>query len=238
MGPDFRNAGAHNSLYRGKFVGDAVTDAQYAAIAAGTFEELYIGDYWRINNVHWRIAAFDYFLHIGDTETTKHHVVIVPDVNLYSAKMNDTDTTDGAYVGSKMYKEGLSQAKTIVKEVFSDHVLKHRIYLSNAASNGKASAGAWFDSEVDLMCEQMVYGSGIFSPVSDGTAVPNNYRAEKSQLPLFAFFPWLISNRTYSWLRDVISATAFSRISSGGYADIGNSSYSYGVRPYFCIVGN
>ena len=238
MGPDFRNAGAHNSLYRGKFVGDAVTDAQYAAIAAGTFEELYIGDYWRINNVHWRIAAFDYFLNTGDIATTKHHLVIVPDTCLYNAKMNNTNTTEGAYVGSDMYTANLEQAKTIIKAAFSGHVLNHRVYLSNATSSGLASACIWRDSEVDLMCEHMVYGSGIFCPVSDGTTVSNNSREEKSQLPLFALSPVLITNRAHWWLRDVITATFFALVFASGVASYNAASFSGGVRPYFCIAGN
>ena len=36
------NAGAHNAIYRGKYLGTSVTAAQYAAIAAGTFDDLYI----------------------------------------------------------------------------------------------------------------------------------------------------------------------------------------------------
>ena len=231
----FNNAGAHNAIYRGKNLGTSVTTAQYNAIKAGTFDDLYIGDYWVINGVTWRIAAFDYYLHCGDSDLTTHHAVIVPDTCLYNHVMNDTNTTDGGYVGSKMYKEGLEQAKTTIKAAFSGHVLSHRIYLTNAVANGKASAGAWCDSEVDLMNEQMVYGTGIFSPVSDGSTVPANYRVEKSQLPLFAHEPSRICNRDNWWLRDVITAAHFACVYAGGYANCGNASYSLGVRPAFCI---
>ena len=210
----FNNAGAHNAIYRGKSLGSTVTTAQYAAIKAGTFDDLYIGDYWTIGGVNYRIAAFDYYLNSGDTSCTTHHVVIVPDTCLYNAQMHNTssggwesgaaNTTAGGYVGSDMYKSNLEQAKTTIKSAFSGHVLKHRIYLTNAVANGRASGGAWCDSEVDLMCEQMVYGSGIFSPVSDGSNVPVNYRVEKSQLPLFQHEPSRICNRATWWLRDVI----------------------------------
>ena len=218
----FNNAGAHNAIYRGKSLGSTVTTAQYAAIKAGTFDDLYIGDYWTIGGVNYRIAAFDYYLNSGDTNCTTHHVVIVPDTCLYNAQMHNTssggwesgaaNTTAGGYVGSDMYKSNLEQAKTTIKSAFSGHVLKHRIYLTNAVANGRASGGAWCDSEVDLMCEQMVYGSGIFSPVSDGSNVPANYRVEKSQLPLFQHEPSRIGNRNDWWLRDVITASNFAYV--------------------------
>lgn len=241
----FNNAGAHNAIYRGKSLGSTVTTAQYAAIKAGTFDDLYIGDYWTIGGVNYRIAAFDYYLNSGDTSCTTHHVVIVPDTCLYNAQMHNTssggyeggaaNTTTGGYVGSDMYKSNLEQAKTTIKSAFSGHVLKHRIYLTNAVANGRASGGAWCDSEVDLMCEQMVYGSGIFSPVSDGSNVPANYRVEKSQLPLFQHEPSRICNRNNWWLRDVITASNFANVNGYGDADYDNASDSLGVRPAFCI---
>lgn len=241
----FNNAGAHNAIYRGKSLGSTVTTAQYAAIKAGTFDDLYIGDYWTIGGVNYRIAAFDYYLNSGDTNCTTHHVVIVPDTCLYNAQMHNTssggwesgaaNTTAGGYVGSDMYKSNLEQAKTTIKSAFSGHVLKHRIYLTNAVANGRASGGAWCDSEVDLMCEQMVYGSGIFSSVSDGSNVPANYRVEKSQLPLFQHEPSRICNRNNWWLRDVITASGFAFVANHGCATYDNASNSLGVRPVFCI---
>ena len=241
----FNNAGAHNAIYRGKSLGSTVTTAQYAAIKAGTFDDLYIGDYWTIGGVNYRIAAFDYYLNSGDTNCTTHHVVIVPDTCLYNAQMHNTssggwesgaaNTTAGGYVGSDMYKSNLEQAKTTIKSAFSGHVLKHRIYLTNAVANGRASGGAWCDSEVDLMCEQMVYGSGIFSPVSDGSNVPANYRVEKSQLPLFQHEPSRIGNRNDWWLRDVITASTFAFVGTGGIAHYYDASISLGVRPVFLL---
>jgi hypothetical protein len=232
----YDNAGAHNSIYRGKNLGTTVTEEQWEAISSGTFIDLYIGDYWVIGGVNWRIAAFDYYLNCGDTSFTKHHAVIVPDTCLYNAQMNTTNVTTGAYKGSAMYTANLTQAKSTINSAFgSSHVLSHRIYLSNATSNGRASAGEWTDSTVDLMCEHMVYGSGIFSPVSDGSNVPNNYRVEKGQLPLFALEPSRICNRATWWLRDVITAAGFAIVYDNGNANCNNASNSNGVRPAFCI---
>lgn len=231
------NAGSHNGIYRGKSLGSSVTQAQWNAISAGTFDDLYIGDYWTIGGVNWRIAAFDYYYNAGDTAFTKHHAVIVPDTSLYSHNMNDTNVTTGGYVGSKMYTEGLEQAKTQIQNAFGvSHVLTHRLLLTNATTNGYASGGAWFDSIVDLMCETMVYGSMIISPMNNGTNIPYNYRIEKGQLPLFQMAPQYTFNRsgTY-WLRDVVSSANFANVSHAGNANYNNASDAGGVRPAFCI---
>lgn len=232
----FSGAGFHNSLYRGKNLGTSVTDKQYAAIAAGTFDDLWIGDYWVIGEVTYRIAAFDYYLNTGSVKCTTHHVVIVPDSSLYFKPMNATATTAGGYAGSEMYTKNLEQAKTTIKNAFSGHVLKHNIYLTNAVANGRPIGCIWCDSEVDLMSEQMVYGSGIFSPVSDGNNIPDNYRVEKSQLPLFQHNPSHISIVGTWWLRDVVSASHFADVYNYGNANYNEATYEFGVRPAFCIA--
>lgn len=230
------NAGGHNSIFRGKNLGSSVSSSQWSAIQSASFDDIFVGDYWVIGGVNWRIAALDYFYNTGDTELTKHHAVIVPDTQLYTAKMNDTNTTEGAYANSKMRTENLEQAKTTIKSTFgANHVLSHRLYLSNATANGRASAGEWYDADVEIMTEHMAYGNGVFSPVSDGRSIPNNYRIEKSQLPLFVFRPDLISNKQLYWLRDVISSAIFARVSGNGLAGYGNASSVGGVRPYFLI---
>lgn len=229
------NAGAHNSILRGRNLGDSASASQYAAIEGGTFDNLFVNDYWTINGVNWRIGALDYYLYSGDTSITTHHAVIVPDTPLYTYQMNESNTTAGGYVGSKMRTDGLSQAREIINAAFPGHVISHRIYLTNGVTDGIPSSGAWVDSDVDLMNEQMVYGGSIFSPMSDGTTVPTNYRVEKSQLPLFAHIPDRISRRANYWLRDVASDSTFAGVSNGGGATRFTASSVYGVRPCFCI---
>ena len=229
-------AGAHNSVYRGANLGTSVTSAQWAAIQAGTFDDMYIGDYWVIGGVTYRIAAFDYYLRAGDTDMTTHHVTLVPDVPMYTHVMNDTNVTTGGYVGSKMYTSGLTQAKNTINTAFgSTHVLTHRQYLSNAVTNGRPSGGSWYDSTVELMTEQNVYGGKIFGAGNDGSSVPALYTVDKSQYPLFAFRPDLISNRQTFWLRDVVSASYFANVTNDGTADAHGASNVLGVRPAFSI---
>lgn len=239
-------AGAHNGIYRGKYLGSEVTTEQYEAISSGKFTDLYIGDYWTIGGINHRIGAFDYYLNTGDTNCTAHHVLLVPDTGLYTAQMHNTtsggyesgstaNTTEGGYVGSDMYKTNLAQAKTIISNAFGDHILKHRQFFTNAVSNGLPSTGAWYDSTVDIMSEQMVYGAGFFRGTSNGTTIPYICNADKGQLPLFRHRHDLIGVRNTYWLRDVVSASRFANVSNNGAADHGSASGSYGVRPAFCI---
>ena len=232
----YDSAGAHNAIYRGKNLGTAFTAAQSAAIRDGSFKDLYIGDYWTINGTVYRIADFDYFLRSGDTECTAHHAVIVPDVNMDNQKMNDSNVTTGAYVGSKMYTTNMATAKAKIKADFgSAHILAHREYLANAVSNGKQSAGAWYDSEIELMTESMVYGAPHFAPACDGSTVPVNHTVACKQLNLFRHRPDLISNRQNYWLRDVVSAASFANVNAVGSCASGSASYELGVRPAFPI---
>ena len=226
-------AAAHNCIYRGKNLGTSVTAEQYAAISSGKFTDLYIGDYWVIKGVTYRIAAFDYYYNCGDTNFTKHHVVIVPDTSLYKAQMNTSNVTTGGYTGSAMYKSNLAQAKTTIKAAFgSAHVLTKRELLTNAVNGNTPSGWAWFDSDVELMNEVQAYGSVAWG-AHDGNGY--NVASGDGQFPLFMFDRTKLHNREDYWLRDVASATLFSNVRNYGYADYNGASYSFGVRPAFCI---
>lgn len=226
-------AAAHNCIYRGKNLGTSVTAEQYAAISSGKFTDLYIGDYWVINGVTYRIAAFDYYYNCGDTNFTKHHVVIVPDTSLYKAQMNTSNVTTGGYTGSAMYKSNLAQAKTTIKAAFgSTHVLTKRELLTNAVNGNTPSGWAWFDSDVELMNEVQAYGSVAWG-AHDGNGY--NVASGDGQFPLFMFDRTKLHNREDYWLRDVASATSFSRVLYYGNASSYYASGSLGVRPAFCI---
>ena len=226
-------AAAHNCIYRGKNLGTSVTAEQYAAISSGKFTDLYIGDYWVIKGVTYRIAAFDYYYNCGDTNFTKHHVVIVPDTSLYKAQMNTSNVTTGGYTGSAMYKSNLAQAKTTIKAAFgSAHVLTKRELLTNAVNGNTPSGWAWFDSDVELMNEVQAYGSVAWG-AHDGNGY--NVASGDGQFPLFMFDRTKLHNREDYWLRDVASATHFSYVYAGGVAATDGASVSLGVRPAFCI---
>ena len=236
------NAATHNMVYRGKALGGSVTSEQWAAIKAGTFKDLYLGDYWSIGGMDYIIAAFDYWYKYGDTACNTHHAVVIPRSQLYTYKFNPTNTTEGGYVGSDLYKNGLTQAKTTFNTAFgSAHILNHREYLVNAVTNGKPTGSDWYDSTVDLMNENMVYGGRQFSPMPDGSDPWNtcrNYTIDKSQLPLFRLAPWMSFVRDqWCWLRDVVSAAFFATCNGHGLADCNGASDASGVWPAVGLIG-
>ena len=227
----------HRMIFRGKNIGASLSTEQKAHIQDGSFEDLWLGDYWAINGINWRIVDVDYWYNTGTTAFTKHHLVVMPDTALYSAQMNTTAITTGGYVGSLMYTSNLTNAKTIVNSAFGGAVLTHRELLVNAVSNGYSSAGAWYDSSVELPNEPMMYGSYINTPAGDGTIIPYRNTIDKSQLALFQVCPRFIVDRSSNqWLRDVVSADSFAVVHSNSVADIGASSANYAsVRPVFAI---
>ena len=263
----YHNAGAHNSVYRGKNLG-AFSDAQSAAIRAGTFggtyggvyADVYPGDCWVFSNIPYtyidanddeqsstysgtmRVADCDYYLKAGEQGNglETHHIVVVPDTNMFTAPMNAENSTEGGYVGSKMRTVYLRRAEAIFKACFGEsHVLKHREYLVNAVTDGRSTGGAWCDSYVELLDERMAYGSLVFDSSSPdgsgGTSISslfNRYSVSCKQLNLFRHRPDMISNRQWYWLRNVVSAGCFAGVYCYGaclYATA--SSSGGGVRP-------
>lgn len=245
------NAGGHNAIYRGKditeyFYGrEKYNEKTFSqAVADGTFDNIFVGDYiiGKTSNRKYLVADINYRLHCGDTECKTPHVLIIPERIMGTAKMNDTNITTGAYIGSKMYTEYLAPFKTIIQNDFENsHILSHREYFPNAVTNGYESAGAWVDSTIELMNELMVYGSNIFHNITNGTNIPTNHTIDKSQLSLFRLKPSEIvalndaGERYWYWLRAVVSSSAFAYVSYGGHAHANGASTSYGVRPAFLI---
>lgn len=223
------------SVFRGKNLGTSVSLEQKAAIQDGSFKGLWVGDYWVINGVNWRIADIDYWYNRGDTKFATHHLVIVPDTALSQAAMNASSVTTGGYVSSQMKTTNLATAKSAAQAAFPDMVKTHREYLINAVTSGYPSAGAWADSDVDLMNEIMVYGSYIYTAAGNGTVDVKRYTNSNQQLAMFRLCPEMLISGNGFWLRDVVSAAQFARVDSYGGATSTNAANSFGVRPAFAI---
>lgn len=229
----------HRMIFRGKNLGSSVTTAHQTSIQNGSFNDLFVGDYWIINGVTWRIVDINYWLYTGDISFTANHLVIMPDNQLYTAPMNSTNITTGGYAGSLMHTTNLNQAKTTINSAFGTMVKTHRQNFTNTVVNGKPTAGAMYDVTVHLPNEINMYGSHIFAPANDGVTIPYLFTIDKTQFSLFSIKPELIlggSLKSPLWLRDVVSAGTFAAVYGPyGTSHQGNASTAYGVRPCFAI---
>ena len=240
-----KNAGTHNGIYRGKDITDLFYDGTLSQqIAAGTFDDVFIGDYiiGKVSKRKYLVADINYRLNMGDTECKTPHILMIPERIMGTAKMNDTNITTGTYVGSKMYIEYLMPFKEVIYNDFeSEHIVSHRNLFANATTNGYESAGGWFHSNIELMNEIMVYGSNIFHNIQNGANLAYNYTMDKQQLSLFRLKPDLTvarndaGERYWYWLRDVVAASYFADVSGNGNAGTISASTSVGVRPAFLI---
>ena len=221
----------HNAYPRCKYLGTTITDAQNTAIKNRTYDDLFIGDYWTINGVNWRIVAIDYYYNVGDTNFDKGNIIVMPDTVLYNAQMNTTNTTAGAYAGSLMRTQNLNNAKTIAQNAFGSHLANHRIVLANSVDASGPNNWGWCDSDgVELPNEVQIYGTRVWGSALKAFDVAT----QKQQFPLMMLAPQFVNTRQSYWLQDVSSyyvSSIFARVSSVGSADSGTASFSAGVRP-------
>ena len=226
----------HKNVFRGKNLGTAITDAQLDAIDNGTFDDLYIGDYWTLNGRRYDIADLDYWYHTGDQSFNTHHLTMIAHTRMSETRMNATNTTEGGYVGSELYANGLDGAINTLRTDFGNKLLKHREYLVNGVTDGKPSSAIWKDSYAELMNEIMLYGCRI---LSSGEGVDADSTVDCKQLAIFRLEAKTGVDIYAAWLRDVASDKAFCTFSVQGYAYLYNASHpTRGVLPVFAIGKN
>lgn len=216
-------AATHNAIYRGKYLGDTVTAKQAAAIADGSLEDLFIGDYWTMGGVNYRIADFDYWYRIGFPEASrveKHHAVIVPDTAIATGQMNGGNTTSGGYRASLM-KSKMNDTISALPQGIRSRLLVHNALLD----------GTWTETSVDLMNEIMVYGCYILA--DNG----NRQTSENRQLSLFRMSPQARYAGGNYWIRNYANETEFTLVSYYGDASKDAATSTYGIRPVFAICG-
>ena len=161
--------------------------------------------------------------------------------------MNDTDTTAGGYVGSKMYTTVLPKYYNALAGSascpFYGHILKTTERLTNAVDTNLTVSGyaGWkgavngvvdyANQNLTLMSEIEVYGCKNWSSTGwdDETMCV--------QLPLFKLKPEIITlnGSLWFWLRSVAYSPAFCISATLLGASCGGASFVAGVRPRFFI---
>ncbi len=238
------------NTYRGKDITEYYSDGSlYNMISNGTFEDIYVGDYINANGVTWLIADIDNYLYTGDLENglEKHHVTVIPAKPLMNIEMNETDTTEGGYIGSRMATEtlpSLVSSEGVIGKVFGSHIIEYRNLLSNHVSTeainqsggewaGASDGWAWYTRKIDLMSEVNVYGTTVLSSSGFDTGIDNR------QYALFQLKPEFINTygneRFHYWLKNVSDLSKFADVGGHSASDSVYVSNALGVRPRFLI---
>ena len=215
-------------------------------VSTGKFTDVYIGDKVTIQdgtyNKVWIVAGLDTEYNRGDTALTTHHISLIPQDYLITARMNDTNTTEGGYAGSEMHTTTLPTIVTNLQKALGSHLLKRRVILTTSINAtdasgavpgwvGRSNNWAWTDAYATLMSEVQVYGSSVFG--SSGYDVGEACQ----QLPIFKFINHVRFDRVHFWLRAVTGTTYFAYAGSNGNAYYGSyaSKSDIGVRPLIVI---
>lgn len=225
------NAGVHNGIYRGAALGSSVTP-YLTAIRQGTFQGLYLGDYWTYGGKNWRIVGFDYFLNVGKSQMTQHHLVVIPDAPLYTTSYHGSNSIPGGYGSFAINQSGLNVANNTVSSVFgSTNLIGGPTRVGTGfAGDGKFTSVDWWYSTGFLLTEDMVYGRPVVSPsgyVRDDLSL--------GMLPAFILNRSLITTRSDWWLRDIVSGSTAAYVKSDGSVGHAPFTYGFGVRPYYLV---
>lgn len=213
-------------IFRGAYLGSVVSEAQNIAIQTGTFEGLYLGDYWIINNKVYRIADFNYWQH-GINPLNQNHLVLIPDTPISTKEMDETAGDDVTYYDSSLRAYIISTILPMLNTLFG---LKIAEYTENLPTESNIVNEVV--SKVELMSESQVYGQGILRKYNEPTY-------SHSQFSLFKIAPEYIhqSGGAY-WLRDRAEAGYYCGVNINGMATYRSGASSSGIRPCFPIFGS
>lgn len=241
-------AATHNSIFRGQNLGN-LTATHIANIQNGSFKDMFIGDFFSINGSNYVIAGINYKKGHGDNISLGNHLLLMPqDWSKTPSQtlapngkdthyMNDTDTTEGGFANTKLYKTYLPQIQQKLESDFGSHLMQWRGIVSTHVDDdtGAPDQGEWRDMKVMIPTEVMIYGTTL-----NGNNKNNawyNVGDDNSQLPIMRLNDTERNfNRGAIWLRDIHSSAEFAYAGDGGVASwAGASSPWFGVRAFFLI---
>lgn len=250
----------HQTTFRNKNLGTSFTNEQKEAISNGTFDDLYVGDYWVDGTRTWRIMDINYPIY-----TRENHLVIMPDSGLYNAPMMTTGqiNSDGyGYYTSDMRSNGLTSAKSYINNFFGNgYLVKYdsiftngRQFVPGAFSPIALSAIKATNCVVELPSVVEVFGRSSYGSgqidFDMGGILSNDIGHPQFNLCKLVQKFTMSSSSTNEilWLRDFAPSTSSNKqhyyliydnsLSNSAYLrkGLGNAS-NVGVRPFFLLKG-
>ena len=221
----------HKSVLRTKNLGSTITPAQVSAITSGTFTDLFVGDYWVINGINWRIIDINYYLNIAASGlTTTNHLLVMPDKALYTKAWKTVGDASGGWNSSDIFNALDTDAAAFVPSEILNHSLPITMRISSSVS-GDASADV--PHKMDIASIMQIFGS------IQSTTLTARYRTDSKQFAIsdlnLSWFCRLCDKNT--WTKDVYNAsTVYVIPNTLSYYSTASNTTLYGSRPYLAIA--
>lgn len=230
-----------NNFYRGKNLGTTFTLSQRDAIRTGTFDDLYVGDYWTgSNNVRYVIAHFNYFRGGMQPENgavrNKNHIVLITSPWLQTNTQMFPAIGDNGYMHSPI-RAALNKHVPTVQSFFTNATLEvvSDYAVGKAYRDGRAWTGDLISDKLMLMNELQVYGAYINAAMNDVNTSRYKATFHTNQFALFRLYPAIRAVQGTWFLRDSVGRGYFAAVAATGYARELPPTYLTVLRPFFAI---
>lgn len=235
----YHNPSAHNSIYRGKYLGAEITDAMHSAIRS-YYKDLYPGDYFKFNVNGSTVTAFIARLGFPTANGTwMNSMTLWLYNNIWKAPINDTNTCEGHLLNSKLYTETFPEILEAMQSVINpDWILSSHFPIADSINaEGFVNHRPWQETNRCSIFLPSVFNLGFPSEVPLDTLAKNEaYQGFGfTYWPLARHFQWC--NTGSFWLSANSDATHWMAFESGlsRKANPANPSDSRYVMPYIII---
>lgn len=213
----------HNGGIRGQNLGGTYTAEQKTAIANGTFDNIYVGDYWEIYGIKYYIADIDYYLGYGyPSLTIDHHLIMFPD-DVLSGQGYSYD--NNYYGSSSIYTTYLPAIASDIENKFGNFLINQSLVLYQ-------SGGAPFWGQAKCVLPSMIQLQGYGQTIR-----PDKVQHKSNQFSFFRYNNALVSASQRYWLRDSNGDGQTAFATPEGSLGFNINSEQYYLRPYFILAG-
>lgn len=243
----------HRKIYRGKNLGSTFTTEQKTAVQDGTFDDLWLGDYWTIGAYDYIIADMDYFYKEGETESANalesHHLLMIPRNSMGKSRYVSSGQTDGNGYGyaNSLARSSLTSIRSTITNAFGSNVLTFKMLLVSKVDNNWKQTTKFYDCQAELLTEAMCFGAAFESQMfGNDRGAENVSDLNARQLALFDCDPSFLKLSTTDpnaykgkyWLQDTASNNGYCFVTENGRpgaATVSKTSSELGLRPFFLI---
>lgn len=241
----------HRKLYRGKSLGTTFTTEQKTAVQEGTFDDLWVGDYWTIGDYDYIIADMDYFYKEGETDNVNalqsHHLLMIPNKSMGKSRYVSSNSGNSRGYANSLARSSLTPIRSTITNAFGSSVLTFKMPLVTEVTNGWVQTIQYYDCQAELLTEAMCFGAAFESQMfGNDRGAQNISDLNARQLALFDCDPSFIklsstdpntTSGTY-WLQDPASNNGFCLVTGNGRpggSSVSSTGSEMGLRPFFLI---